>query len=500
MTTIPFDPAITLGGLVVPQRFEQLMALAEAAKPQKLVEAKLNHLIGSAYKFDQIYAQMVNFNCEFEDLQVLHEAKRKVKKEMAQAAVQMGIETIKSEKKIFELKVEYSQMTIQLSAESPVDFFRSKIESFPRSFNMFEFDVQYFRREGRTQTSSAHASSVASKVSILAQGAGTHFALDAAMNANSNSMKTMEKYDIDGTIVIMSNCTHKEGDIVEPCILDPNKAVKTWNQLFPDDELETDPVSMIQAATAEDEEEGGGDKKPKFMSTISGCDKGSSFVGFVHLHKSTLTKSSQETSAMATSLKTSFEAELFIGSVGGSFGLDTSSASSAKSLFSTANIENNCSFVVNGVIPKIKTSTVESTVKKLQPDANEIMGQLGAIQEASKTEHHDDSSQAQGSVGEAKKGQSFMSLNNQHLKDTVSELAEYDKRANKVIDINSMWNTFRDYLENCKEGKGGVPTNFYTKEITKADVAKCYIKTFYPYGASGAQALRGTFGVKPKDS
>ena len=88
-----------------------------------------------------------------------------------------------------------------------------------------EFDVQFFRWEEREQGSSAHASSVARKTSAVLQGGPANFTLDAALNASSNSMLTSDKYDIDGTIVTMANATHKEGDIIEPCILNPNKAV-----------------------------------------------------------------------------------------------------------------------------------------------------------------------------------------------------------------------------------------------------------------------------------
>eukprot|EP00547_Thalassionema_nitzschioides_P002264 CAMPEP_0194217900 /NCGR_PEP_ID=MMETSP0156-20130528/22495_1 /TAXON_ID=33649 /ORGANISM="Thalassionema nitzschioides, Strain L26-B" /LENGTH=68 /DNA_ID=CAMNT_0038947061 /DNA_START=23 /DNA_END=229 /DNA_ORIENTATION=+ len=58
---------------------------------------------------------------------------------------------------------------------------------------------------------------------------------------------------------------------------------------------------------------------------------------------------------------------------------------------------------------------------------------------------------------------------------------------------------FEDYVNKAIEGSCGVPTAYYMKDLHKADIAKCYIKRFFPNGAtSQKQAMAGQLGTTPE--
>ena len=59
---------------------------------------------------------------------------------------------------------------------------------------------------------------------------------------------------------------------------------------------------------------------------------------------------------------------------------------------------------------------------------------------------------------------------------------------------------FEDYITKASEGESGIPINFYIKRLTKNDVAKAYIRKYYPSGiTTGKQAQEAQIGIAPKE-
>eukprot|EP00547_Thalassionema_nitzschioides_P015835 CAMPEP_0194242432 /NCGR_PEP_ID=MMETSP0158-20130606/7963_1 /TAXON_ID=33649 /ORGANISM="Thalassionema nitzschioides, Strain L26-B" /LENGTH=506 /DNA_ID=CAMNT_0038977507 /DNA_START=101 /DNA_END=1621 /DNA_ORIENTATION=+ len=502
MTSIPYDPSLVLGQLVYPNQIEELMEQAEIQKPQDRANDKFNTMVLSVYKFERIFQQMINMGVEGKNLEELRKQKGAVKAEMVASAIDLGKTTIVAQQKIFEYKMARQQKQISMSIESPIDFPNSPVIQFPASFDTMKFDVQMFRNEEMDQSSSAHASSVATKVGLAVMGTnpsdGAQYTVgvDASFSSSHSMAQTAEKHEIDSTIVITCVASHRMADLIEPCILHPVKLLNSWNALFPNDQLQTDPQRMFMVAMEADAE----DRKESpegnnAISLLSGCTKSSSFIGYVHILKSDETTSKQRSDSVASALQVSIERDWQVQSMSGNFGVSASAQSTAASLLSTSGLQNSCSFTVTGVIPTIECHTVETTVKKMQPDSQTVMKQLGTLNEATNSgaiiEKGD---RASDNVGEAKIGGQFISLNNEYLKESVSALSEYDKTQNQVIDLNSMWTAFDDYRDKVREGNCGVPNNFFIKQIKKEDVAKNYIRTFYPNGGTGPEAMKGALG------
>jgi hypothetical protein len=470
-SSIPFDPSLVLGNVVDPAKIEQLKKIAEFQKPVDNAKLQLNSLILSKRSLDMTLQEMINMNVDQQDLDSLTDEIDKLKTNMAKAAVSLATETVKAQAAIAEARNSLAQTQISISVESPIDYNKSAIKKMPLSSDSMVMDAQYFRFESNNESSDAHSSSIATYVSSQVSGflSPTYGAQVGA--ATRNAMESQQaNHNIQGTLVITANCTHKVSDIFAPFVLDPEKGIRAWNVYYPKQEIDTTDKASMQKVVA------GKDSDAAEMYLLSGATYGSSFVGLVHILQNEQNDSSQSSSSLAASLSASITENLWLENYSGKFGLDASFADNIKSLLSTSNLQSHASVITLGLIPTIKSNTVATTVQNLKPDPKDVMSQLAAIQGASDTEVNTMGADAE----KSKTGQSFMQLNNSYVKDVVSSLGAYDNANNKVVDTNSMMTALDDYVNKAIAGECGVPINFFLKPITSRQLAEAWLKKFYP--------------------
>jgi len=495
MATIPFDPTLVLGSIIEKRKLFNLMELAEINNKQIVAKDKLDNLTRMNYSLKMIQSEMSSLEVTFDKLLPLIEKIDKLKDETVQAAIDYATTAIECEEETRQAKIKHGQNVISASAESPIDYGKSKVTPFPLSFDSLKFDVQYVRNEEQQDSSASHSSQLSvtagmSMSSLIGKQAST--SMSASTNSASHEQQSFNQ--VEGTIVITAFATHKNATVIEPFILDPLKAVGSWNYTFPDDPVKTDPMSIFEAALDNFD-------KPianqSCLELLSGCTKASSFVGFVHILKTEATKSSQDSSSAALAMQATIENDLWISSKKGTFGTSMSTASLSKSLSSTSSIKNHANLCCEGCIPNIAASKIVPTIMQLNPDPAANMEALAAIQGSSDGAVNQ-SMQAQS--GEAKGGSQYMELKSEHVKNTTESLSAIEREAAEVIDTNSMMTAFTDFCDKATDSDGGVPINFYIKRLTKADIAKCYIRKFYPNGASDPKAARrGMMGQGAKE-
>eukprot|EP00546_Thalassionema_frauenfeldii_P022203 CAMPEP_0178906104 /NCGR_PEP_ID=MMETSP0786-20121207/6644_1 /TAXON_ID=186022 /ORGANISM="Thalassionema frauenfeldii, Strain CCMP 1798" /LENGTH=263 /DNA_ID=CAMNT_0020577783 /DNA_START=346 /DNA_END=1137 /DNA_ORIENTATION=- len=254
--------------------------------------------------------------------------------------------------------------------------------------------------------------------------------------------------------------------------------------MFPDDKVETDPATIYRDALSDYDE-----KDANVMHVMSGCTRGSSFVGMVHLLRVEKTEESQSAESVAKQMKDMMTKYLGVAEQSGNFGIAEEFAKNAKQLVSNSQLSNHCTLVTEGIIPNLTSNTMPTQVRNLKPDPQEIMTQLAAIQSASDGVVNETLEQM---ADKAKTGAQFMRLNSEYISNTVSALGQYDTDNNQVIDMNSLLTAFTDYIQKAIEGESGVPINFNVRDIYKKDVAAAYIAKYYPNGAADAKkALAG---------
>jgi len=492
MTSIPADPGLVLGNIVEPERIEHLKEIAQAQAPLDAANDRLNNLLRNTYKIQLIFQQMVNMMVNPLSLVKIQAEMVALKAEAAEAAVDLAEQTIKTEKSIRTLKLKaHKQTKISSQVESPLNYDQCSIKQFPLSYDSIKFDVQFFQVAMSSEAAAAHSSSIGAHVAAsFSAYQSPSVGGKMGAKAHATTMAKVKNNTVEGTIVITAHCTHKLTDIISPFVMDAEKAVTAWNWCNPDEKLETSPSKMWAAALEE--------KSKGNMEILSGVSKSSSFVGYVHVLKSERTVQSSVSASVAASVAATLSYEMGVASMGGSFGVSSSVSSTASSMLSTANLTSNCSIQCEGLIPSIVSNTIETTVQNMSPDPKNVMAQLGAIADASSISGGNEGGGGlMGSMaGNAKTGAQFIELNNSYLKNVVSSLGEQTRLSNKVIDTNTMMTAFEDYVKKAMEGKCGVPTAFFIKDLKKSDVAKCFIRKYYPNGATNqTDAMDGQLGI-----
>jgi len=503
VTSIPYDPSLILGQVIELERIEDLKNLANFQKPLDEAHERLSSILRTIYKLNMVQLEMENIGVDSKTLNTFKGEIETMENILIEAATYYAATATTVLQNVEDEMNAQDQKTISMSIESPMDYGRSEVTQFPLSFDSLEFDVQYVRNELMEQSSKQSAKQSVRNLTMSASVPGAALNIpvtkvsmssDMQRNVNSSMMKQFEKHSIEGTIVISANATHKNASIISPFILDPFKAVTAWNYTYPDEIIRTEPSNILKAAL-EDYDEDPSEKKT--LNILSGCAKTSTFVGFVHILKDETTDSSQSASSMANQVRNSLEIDAWQKSVTGQFGGSSNVSNTQQSLSSASFISNHANICCRGIIPSIVCSDMTATIQKLAPDAARIMEGTKAIANAS---NGDGAGNDENTTEEGKRGAQYQRLNSEFLNNTVRNLSAHESEANKVIDTNSMMTALEDFINKAIEGEGGVPSSFYIKHLTKNDIAKAYIKRFYPNGLKSAEDRRkGTIGISSEE-
>mmetsp|Transcript_27053 Transcript_27053/g.30879 ORF Transcript_27053/g.30879 Transcript_27053/m.30879 type:complete len:505 (-) Transcript_27053:14-1528(-) len=498
VNSIPFDPRLALGQLINEDDIKALQNIAEVEKPLGLAKDRLDNLILTSYRLQALIQQLKAMKVSPKKMEKITNERTTVKEEIAQASVEYLRTAVRVLREVKKLKDEQPQKTISFSLESPIDYERSEVTQFPLSYDSLKFDVQYFRKEENTQSNDTHSKTIGSYVSSTFQGYGVTSDRSISTSANESVSAQVKQHNIEGTIVISAYATHKNVDLISPFRIDPEKAVSAWNQTFPEEEIDLDIKGVFEAALNTTNYK---DKKKKTLSLLSGCSKGSSFVGFVHVIKTETDDISQSAESAAKGIQEAMEVDLWLAKRSGGTTNSKSFAKSAKNVMSRSNLNTHACLVCRGMIPNIAVNELQTAVTKMEMDPKQIMEQLAAISKASNHVVNDSMSDnnVDATLARGATGGKFMALNNEYTSNCFSALADHQTEANQVIDTNSLLTAFEDFVAQAAgDGGGGVPINFLIKQLTKNDIAKAYVNKFYPSGmSSGRDAQRGQIGMTP---
>ena len=253
-----------------------------------------------------------------------------------------------------------------------------------------------------------------------------------------------------------------------------DKAIRVWNEVFTDekDKINVNDPSTIPALAKQE-----GTKDEKKLKILSGVTYGSSLVGMVHVLRTEDSEASQAMMSNAASMQTQFEVGNWFSHEKGGAGLDESFSASIKNMLSTASVTSHVNLIVMGAIPSIKSNNVQSAVKgftEFSPD--KMMGQLAMLQNAT----NDSQKSVGASAQAARTGGQMVALEGQKIKSAVSAVGEIDKEQNQIINTASLMEAFEDYVNQAASGKAGVPVNYYTKDITRAQLAQMWMAKYLP--------------------
>ena len=473
-STIPFDPSFVLGMVVDPGR---ITVLEEVANAQKAVDAKrdyVNALIRQKLSIDMTARELISLGATDDQLGALADEQKQLLDAIIAAAGDLGTAVIEAEQEIVAIKSTADQQQIGVQIQSPVDFQASQLQSMPLSSDSMDMDVQYFRFEDNEQKDTATASAISAYVGAkVGSFLGFSFGAKAAHSSNSSVNNTLQTHKLVGTLVICANCTSRQAQVFSPLKLDPDLAIEAYKLQTNDDMPgEKDPEAMKELALADTN-----DIDPKMsIPILSGASYGSSFVGFVHFVRNDDSSSHQTSDSTATQVRVEVESEEFLGGIEGSFGLDKQTANTLKELMSSVSIQSHCSVITMGLIPSITSNKVITSLQAIKDDPQKQMQELAALQGATNTANQSIAASAAAS----KKGKSLQSMKADFISAAISAVSDVDQATNNVIDLNSLMVALDDYVKKAGDGKIGVPINFYIRYVTKKDVAKLWMQTYYP--------------------
>jgi len=467
-SSIPYDPSLVLANVVDNKALNLIQSIAAAAAPADAAQNDLNALISMRRSLDMTRNELVNLGI---NTKACNDELATLNTEITSAAEDYVKKKIAAEKQIKPLRAQIKG--VQASVESPVDYTKTQIKSLPLASDSMNMDVQYFSMDSNVESADAYASAIATFVSASTSWMGVNASKDMSSAAQKQVSSQAQKHNLSGTLVLSVSCTHKNASMLAPFVLDVDKAINTWNHIFPGDSFEpTNRQQMLQIARAK-QDPGTANK----YSILSGMTFGSSFVGMVHVLNSTDSKIHETMTSAASSLQSQMDAGAWFEHASGGFGVNSSMAADVKNLLSSQNVTTHVTLISMGVIPSMVASEVKlgvQTFAKFDPKSS--MEAIASLQNS--VVQGQDSLKA--SAQAARTGKQMVTMKGMEIKAALEGLAEIDDGHNKVLDINSMMSALDDYLKKAAEGNSGVPLNYFLKDISKLDLAQAWAAKYYP--------------------
>lgn len=468
-TSIPYSPSLVLGSIVHPAAMDTLLAMSAVQAPIDAAQDTLNSFISLRHSLRMTMDELMNMNIIPGELSLKIDD---VGTQLDKAATAYATTRIEQELKLQQLRAKVQ--LVNAGVESPIDYNRTVIKYLPLAADTLKMDAQYFSFDENKQNADNTVSTIRKFISAAAGDIGDSVALDIADSAVKQINRQRQMHKVAGTLVLTANCTHRQASVLAPLVLDVDKAIRVWNELFKDaqDKIKMDPGTMDRIAKQE------GTTAEKSFSIISGATYGSSFVGMVHVLRTESTTTSQDMESTEDVVQAKVEDESWWRSESGGMGEDDETASDIKNLLSRQNITSHVTVLTSGVILGIEGVEVQTAVRAFAADEAEggTMAALATL--ANTTSAGTQSMQAMAAA--ARTGKDLVDMKEVTVTCVLSKLGEIKGMKGKMLNIDSLMTAFDNYVERARAGGIGVPINYYLKSITRSQLAQMWMAKYYP--------------------
>ncbi len=468
-SSIPYDhPSLVLGNIVDTR---VLNLLKQSGNLQNKIDAareKMNSYVMMKRSLAMTINELTDMNVDVSDMR---SKIQEIDTSITTSATEFMNVCLENEKGIQQMREQLYELDTANNPESPVDFSKSVIKRLPLSAESMKLDAQYFSF-GSNQEDDVVASIekyVRESTSNLGPQSGA-----VAKTATAQINQQRQNHNLAGTLIITASCTHRNVAIIEPCVLEPDKAIAVWNSLYPDSQdriITTDPAQV--KAQAESSPDVAGEKT---LTVLSGVVYGSGFVGMVHILKRDVTDSGP-TEEVATQLQERLAIGGWLENASGGFGVDATVMDEVKKILSTQSISSHVSMIVMGAVPSIASNQLQLGVRKvLQPDPDKLSGYLATLSSGTLQDSMDSA------ADESRTANRLLTMQTASIQSVMQGLGQVDHGSNKMLDINSMMTAFENYLQAIrdKEESTGVPVNFYLKQVSRRQLLEVWLEKYYP--------------------
>lgn len=224
---------------------------------------------------------------------------------------------------------------------------------------------------------------------------------------------------------------------------------------------------MIQASEAQ-----GSATDTNSLTLLTGANYGSSFIGMVHMVNNEMTGTglgAEQEEAMQEQMRLGG----WLKAATGGFGVDESVLDNVRKLLSTQNVSTHVNLIVLGSVPSLASSQLRMGVATLLDDPQRAAAHVpGQPFEA----HQTPSSMADNSL----KGGQKAAMQSGLMQSVIQGLGNIDHGSNKVVDLNTLMNSFDNYITQVSEPKSvGIPISFFFKKISKNHIARLWLDKYF---------------------
>lgn len=459
--SIPYNhPSLVLGNIADTKVMEKITQMRHVQSQTDAAQEKLNSLM-------QMKRSMTMTLNELKGMEVNVEAMQQkliaMDADISAAAEEYLTVFLQNEEKLCKLKQELRNTTDEGEVpESPIDFAASQLVEKPFYAESMKLDSQYF-----SMSSSGESEMVANLEKFVRDSAGGN-SEELAQTASAQMSSQAKNHKLYGTLVIVANCTHRTIGVFDPLVIDPDKAVRAWNKLHKGG-------NQIDLFGKESSSEGGTDNEP--LTLITGAAYGSSFVGMVHLLQ-TEDAQIKDIDGLQKQLEEKLQIGGWLSSVSGGLGVDPALMNEVKSFLSSQSVSTHISVVSMGMIPTLKSNTLQSGIGKLTEVSPDTLSHALRRESEGSTV----GSESEDSARRAR----HLEAQDRRAKRIIQAMADVDREQSKVMDLNSLMVALDNYIQGANSLKElhGVPISFYTRNLTRSEIIDLWRKKHYPVSAT----------------
>lgn len=465
--SIPFDhPSLVLGHVVNTDLLKLLERIASLQAKTDAAFERMNSFIAMRRGLSMTINELVGLGVDIGELKTkIADLNQKV----SDAARDYMAARIVNDTGVQQLREEVASIENVAGLESPLDFSEVTVERLALASDSIRIDVQYFSYGSNDETNAAAILSIEGVIRETTAPLGST-ARDVPKAAAAQVHQQLRNHSLAGTLVITASATHRASAMLQPLKLDVDKAVEVWNSMYgaAGDGINTSDLSaMIQASEAPEGAAGANN-----LTLLTGANYGSSFIGMVHMVNTETTG----TGGLAADQEEAVQEQMRLGgwmkAATGGFGMDETVLENVRKLLSSQSVSTHANLIVLGAVPSLASAHLRSGVATLLGEPRVAGGVHGPSYDSHQT--------ASTMADSSRKGGQQMAMQSGLMQSVIQGLGTIDHGSNKVVDLNTLMNTFDNYIAEVSDADSvGIPISFFFKKISKTRIARLWLDKYF---------------------
>ena len=461
-SAVPYNhPSLVFGNIIDVKVLDIITAISSCQATIDAAQDNLNLLIMMRRSMKMTVNELMDMNV---DVKPIEEKLTEIDAKITIAATEYLSMKITNEEAIQEQRHALSGISAKENCESPIDLTASKLTSRPYFSDSMRLDSQYFSFGSNTQDNTM--ANIEKFIRNNTAGAGSVNSDEVVRQVTGQVNNQVQNHSISGTLIIVANCTHCNIKMMDPLVIDPDKAILAWNSMFSRDKITTDSLKTAAPVDAPAD-------TAAALSLITGASYGSSFIGMVHI-LNTGKNETRDYDKLKPELDEKVEMANWLSDAAGGFGVEKEAMNELKALLSTQSVSCHISLVTMGAVPSVKASELKLSLKMLSE--GEKNSQPAVTQPAAPG----GSSSLKPGADNSREKAATAHMQNTWTKNILHTMSEIDDRKDKVMDVSSLMTAFENYVEGIKSShtnanaNAGVPVSFFIKKLTKPEIMKLW--------------------------